>query len=83
MVAFAGAMVALSCCVPPINMDAVVGDTLTPVTKIGLTVMTEVAVLAPSAVVTVMVSVPTLRPVTNPLVLTVAIDVLLLPQVTF
>ncbi len=83
MVAFAGAMVALSCCVPPINMDAVVGDTLTPVTKIGLTVMTEVAVLAPSAVVTVMVAVPALRPVTNPLVLTVAIDILLLLQVTF
>jgi hypothetical protein len=82
-VALAGAMVAFNCCVPPINIDAVVGDTLTPVTKIGLTVMTEVAVLAPSAVVTVMVAVPTLRPVTNPLVLTVAIDVLLLPQVRF
>ena len=68
---------------PPIRIEAVVGDTLTPVTKIGLTVMTEVAVLAPSAVVTVMVAVPALRPVTNPLVLTVAIDVLLLPQVTF
>ncbi len=82
MVAFAGAMVAESCCVPPINMDAVVGLTVTPVTRIGLTVITDVAVRAPSAVVAVMVAVPTLRPVTNPLVLTVAIDVLLLPQVT-
>ena len=76
-------MVALNCCVPPIRIDAVVGLTVTPVTSIGLTVMIEVAVLEPSAVVTVMVAVPTLRPVTNPLVLTVAIDVLLLLQVTF
>ncbi len=83
MVAFAGAMVALSCCVPPINMDAVVGDTLTPVTRIGLTVITLVAVLAPSAVVTVMVAVPTLTPVTSPVALTVATAVLLLLQVRF
>ena len=83
MVAFAGAMVALSCCVPPIKIEAVVGDTLTPVTNIGFTVMVEVAVLAPSAVVTVMVAVPTLIPVTSPVALTVATAVLLLLQVTF
>ena len=76
-------MVALSCCAPPIRIDAVVGDTVTPVTRIGLTVITLVAVLAPSAVVTVMVAVPTLTPVTSPVALTVATAVLLLPQVTF
>ena len=76
-------MVALNCCVPPIRIDAVVGDTVTPVTKIGLTVMVDVAVNDPSTVVTVMVAVPTEIPVTNPVALTVAIDVLLLPQVTF
>ena len=82
MVALAGAMVALNCCVPPINMDAVVGLTVTPVTSIGLTVITEVAVRAPSAVVTVIVAVPTLTPVTSPVALTVATAVLLLLQVT-
>jgi hypothetical protein len=75
--------VAANCCVLPINIEAVVGDTLTPVTKIGLTVITDVAVRAPSAVVTVMVAVPTLMPVTRPVGLTLATDVLLLPQVTF
>ena len=83
MVALAGAINAFNCCVPPINIEAVVGDTLTPVTKIGLTVITDVAVRAPSAVVTVMVAVPTLMPVTRPVGLTVATDVLLLLQVTF
>ena len=68
---------------PPINMDAVVGLTVTPVTKIGFTVMTEVAVLEPSCVVTVIVAVPTLTPVTSPVALTVATAVLLLLQVTF
>ena len=81
--AFAGAMVAESCCVPPIRIDAVVGLTVTPVTSIGLTVITEVAVRAPSAVVTVIVAVPTLTPVTSPVALTVATAVLLLLQVTF
>ena len=76
-------MVAANCWVPPIRMEAVVGDTLTPVTNIGLTVITDVAVRAPSAVVTVMVAVPTEIPVTNPVALTVATAVLLLLQVTF
>jgi hypothetical protein len=48
LVAFAGAIVAANSWVPPINIEAVVGLTITPVTSIGLTVMTEVAVLAPS-----------------------------------
>ena len=76
-------MVAFNCCVPPIRIDAVVGLTVTPVTSIGLTVMTEVAVLEPSAVVTVMVAVPTDTPVTSPLALTVATAVFELLQVTF
>jgi hypothetical protein len=63
-------------------MDAVVGLTVTPVTNIGLTVITLVAVLEPSCVVTVMVAVPTDTPVTSPDALTVATAVLLLLQVT-
>ena len=80
--AFAGAIVAANCCVPPIKIEAVVGLTVTPVTRIGLTVITLVAVLAPSAVVTVIVAVPTETPVTSPVALTVATAVLLLLQVT-
>ena len=76
-------MVAANCCVPPINIEAVVGLTVTPVTRIGLTVIRLVAVLEPSCVVTVMVAVPTDTPVTRPVALTVATAVLLLLQVTF
>ena len=76
-------MVAESCSVPPIRIEAVVGDTVTPVTRIGLTVMVDVAVLDPSCVVTVIVAVPTDTPVTSPVALTVATAVLLLLQVTF
>ena len=76
-------MVAFNCCVPPINIEAVVGLTVTPVTSIGLTVITEVAVLEPSCVVTVIVAVPTLTPVTSPVALTVATAVFELLQVTF
>ena len=79
----AGAMVALSCCVSPINIEAVVGLTVTPVTKIGLTVITLVAVLEPSAVVTVMVAVPTDTPVTRPVALTEATALFELLQVRF
>ena len=68
---------------PPIRIEAVVGDTVTPVTRIGLTVMVDVAVLEPSCVVTVIVAVPTDTPVTSPVALTVATAVLLLLQVTF
>jgi hypothetical protein len=76
-------MVVLNCCVPPIRIDAVVGDTVTPVTNIGFTVMVDVAVLAPSAVVTVMVAVPTLTPVTRPVALTEATALFELLQVRF
>ena len=81
-VAFAGAIVAANCCVPPIKIEAVVGLTVTPVTRIGLTVMTEVAVKLPSAVGTVRVAVPTETPVTSPVALTVATAVFELLQVT-
>ncbi len=73
----------MSCCVPPIRIDAVVGLTVTPVTNIGFTVITLVAVLEPSAVVTVIVAVPTDTPVTSPVALTVATALLLLLQVRF
>ncbi len=72
-----------SCSVPPIRIEVVVGLTVTPVTRIGLTVMVDVAVLDPSCVVTVIVAVPTDTPVTSPVGLTMATAVLLLLQVTF
>ena len=65
------------------RIEAVVGETVTPVTSIGLTVITLVAVLEPSAVVTVMVAVPTDTPVTSPVAFTVATAVFELLQVTF
>ena len=49
----------------------------------AVTVTTQVAVLLPSAVVTVMVAVPAARAVTTPELLTVATVVLLELQVTF
>ena len=48
LVAFVGATVAVSCCVPPTNIEAVEGVTVTPVTKIGLTVIDDVEVKPPS-----------------------------------
>ena len=83
-VASEGETVAVSCCVPFIEMDARVGFTLTPVTGIitALTVMALVAVLPPSCVVTVMVALPAATPVTRPVLLTVATDVLFELQVT-
>ena len=47
LVAFAGATVAVNCCVPPTNIEAVDGATVTPVTNIGLTVMDDVEVKFP------------------------------------
>jgi hypothetical protein len=85
LVALSGATVAVSCWVPFTATDADVGLTLTPVTATepDVTVMVLVAVLLPSAVVTVMVAEPAEIPVTNPLALTVATAVLELDQVTF
>jgi hypothetical protein len=82
LVALVGAMVAVSCCVPPTFRAAVVGDIVTPVTITFVTVTTHVAVFPPSAVVTVIVDDPAAFPVTNPLVLTVAIALLLVVHVT-
>ena len=48
LVAFAGATVAVNCCVPPTNIEVVEGVTVTPVTKIGLTVIDDVEVKPPS-----------------------------------
>jgi hypothetical protein len=57
-------------------------ETTVPVKLLANTVMIEVAVLEPSAVVTVIVAVPTETPVTSPLALTVATAVFELLQVT-
>ncbi|MNG05076.1 hypothetical protein D3C84_882490 [compost metagenome] len=65
-VAFAGATVAVSCCVFPVYKLAVVGVTLTEATGIAATVIAEVAVLLPSTVVAVIVVVPAATAVTNP-----------------
>lgn len=82
LVALVGAMVAVSCCVPPTFRAAVVGLMVTPVTITFVTVTAHVAVFEPSAVVTVIVAVPAAFPVTKPLVLTVAIALLLVLHVT-
>jgi hypothetical protein len=83
-VAFDGATVAVNWTVPPTLMDALVGATLTPVTEtvVVLTVIADVAVNPPSAVLTVMVADPATTPVTSPLELTVAMPVLLDVHVT-
>jgi len=81
LLAFAGATVGVSCCVAFMKRLAAVGFSVTPVTATGMAVMTQVAVLAPSCVVAVIVAVPAVIAVTNPLVLTVATALLLLLQV--
>ena len=83
LLAFAGASVAVSCCVPPVLIDAVVGLIVTPVTATVAAVIAHVAVLLPSAVVTVIVAVPAPTAVTIPDAPTVATAVLLDVQVTF
>ena len=82
LLAFAGATVAVNCCVPLMKRLADVGLTDTPVTAIGMAVTRQVAVMPPSCVVTVMVAVPAVNAVTNPVEFTVATAVLLLLQVT-
>src|ERR1041385_1059142 len=72
--------VAVSCIVPPTSTDAVAGLTLTDATGTLLTVMLAVP-LCPS-LVAVMVAEPGATPVTTPLPLTPATEVLLLAQVT-
>ena len=65
-------------------MEAVAGAKVTPVTETEPeTVTTQVAVLAPSWVVTVIVAEPAATPVTKPVELTVATAVLLEVHETF
>ena len=59
------------------------GEKYTVKVEAAVTVMADVAVLLPSAVVTVIVAVPTATAVTKPVALTVATAVLLDCQVTF
>jgi len=82
-VALYGVIAAKRVSVPPTTrlVDALFKDT--PVTAMGFTVTVQEAVLPPSAVVTVIVAVPTLTPVTTPPSDTVATAVLLLFHVTF
>src|SRR2546422_1750695 len=79
-VPFASFGVAVSCTVPPTKTDAVAGLTLTDATATFATVMLAVP-LCPS-LVAVIAAEPTAPPVTKPLPLTVATDVLLLVHVT-
>jgi len=80
-VALEGSILAKRVSVPP-TARLVDAFKDTPVTAMGLTVTVQEAVLLPSAVVTVMVAVPTLTAVTKPPD-TVATAVLLLLHVTF
>jgi hypothetical protein len=81
--AFAGATVALSAATAPMLTDSVVLLRFTPVTGAGFTVTFVVAVSPPSAVLAVIIAVPTLFPVTTPFELTEATAVLLLVHVSF
>jgi len=82
LAAFAGLTVAVSCNRDPIFTGAVLGFTVTPVTRTGVTVTATEADLPPLTVVTVIVSVPGAIPLITPEVLTVAIALLLLWYVT-
>jgi hypothetical protein len=86
LVAFDGVIVAARVPVePPTSMFKVVGLRLTPITGMLVVpiVTAHVAVLAPSTVVTVTIEVPGDTGVTTPMPLTVAIEVLVLVQLTF
>ena len=86
LLAFVGAMLAVNCCVAPIDKFTEIGLRLIPLTGMAgmaIIVITAVAVLLWSAVVTVMLTVPGAIPVTIPLELTVAIAALLEVKVTF
>ena len=74
-----GATVAVSCCVWPLIIVAVVGETETPLAGV-VTVTVQVAFLPPSVVVAVIVAVPLAFAVTRPEELTVATALLLLLQ---
>lgn len=84
LVALDGETVAVSCWVSPTEIVAVVGATETPVTETvaAFTDTVELDMKLPSIVVALTVAVPEPTPVTNPVVLTVAIPELLVDQVT-
>src|SRR5438552_2073523 len=69
-----------NCCVPPTAIVADAGLTVTDATGTTATVMAALPLLP--SLVAVIVAVPAARPVTSPLVLTVATAALLLVQVT-
>jgi hypothetical protein len=82
LVAVLGKTVALSWRVLLVKRPELVGLRLTPVTAVVVvTVMAEIAVKPPSAVVAVIVAVPAATPVTRPEELTVATVLALLVQV--
>jgi len=76
LVAFAGKMTEVNCCVAFTDILADIGLTLIPVTRV-LTVILLVAVLPPSCVVAVIITLPDTTPVISPLRFTVATDILL------
>ena len=83
LVTFSGSTVAVSCRVSPMSIVASVLSRVMLVATIGLTVMAQVAVSSvPSAVVAVMVTLPTARAVTRPFSSTVAMVASLVLQVT-
>jgi hypothetical protein len=83
LVAVPGSTEAVNFPVVPAVRDSVVGVKLTPVPSTAvLTVTVQDSVLLPSSVVTVIVAVPRLTPVTSPLNDTVAMESLLLLHVT-
>jgi len=84
LVAFDGLTVAVKLVVEPTFILSVTGEITTPVTgtDTGLTVIILVAVLVPSAVVTVIVALPDPTPVTIPSEFIVAMPELLVDQLT-
>jgi hypothetical protein len=83
-IAFVGIIVAVRASVFPGVIVAVFGETTTPVTGIAeVTVTTQTLPYPPSAVTATIGAIPYEMPVTTPVELTVATDVLLLIHVTF
>jgi len=80
--ASAGAIVALRVSLSPTYRPADDLFRVTPLTGTGLTVTVQVAVLPPSAVVTVIVAVPVVVPAVTTPPDTVAMELLLLLQLT-
>ena len=82
LVALAGVMLAASDAVSPATMVKAGGFSVTPVTVMGVTVTTQLAVCEPSCVVAVIIAVPTAWAVTTPCEFTEAMAVAVLCHVT-